>query len=252
VPDGSAIQTVPSFRQGAAGSVGISGAIDQSLPSFAQRAEFFATLEAIRADALRLYYAGQEINHLRAVGTVPGVRVLHVAARNGHGAGILRYLGGNLYWRAPGSSTFGAAVAVPTDGHYLLFDGDDLDAFVRVEVYTDHLLAGDARVFLRDRYENAIGFDDVTAAEAAAGDVTTWSITCRNESDEILYDLTAWVDFATTGITLSADDVTYAAGVALGNLDPAESVPLYIKRTIAAAADYAPRLLTHLHFRFQA
>ena len=97
------------------------GVIGGSGASLAGRAAAFDS-QPTSADALRLYLVGIEIMHLLAVGTVPGVRILLAAARNGTGAGLLRYLAGALYWRAPGSATFGAAVPAAVDGEYHVAD----------------------------------------------------------------------------------------------------------------------------------
>ena len=210
-------------------------------------------LDATLADALRLYASpGVEITHLRAVGTIPGVRILLAAARNGPGVGMLRYLDGSLYWRAPGSATFGDAVAATVDGEYLVTDGEDAFKFVRCQAYADYLQERDGRVFLADRYQNAIGHDDVTAAEALAGSIETWQITARNESNVPLYHVSAWVDFETSGLELSANGVDWLGGASLGDLSPAAEVTLHLRRTIGAEAAYDPAVLNHVHFAFGA
>ncbi|HUX15706.1 MAG TPA: hypothetical protein VMW52_04485, partial [Phycisphaerae bacterium] len=197
----------------------------------------------------------------RLIGTVPGVVPLAVAglAGPGPGAGHLRAGedGSSLAWRAPGSATFGPLAPVALDGDYLLEDGEDADKWLRVRVYVDDLPDGaaEAEVLIQDRYANGLGHDDVTAAEAAAGDQADWTLTLENVSAVRLERVVAWL-VNTVAIEISADDVTYrrptleVEALGLGAVEPAGSIPLYVRRTVAAGAGPQPRLLNRLRLAF--
>lgn len=214
-------------------------------------------------DSIRIEQSGTEVRHLEAVRTLPGVVVLNVAASNGPGMGRLKTSGDGtlLAWQAPGSSTFGTAVDVSADDTYLLADGEDADKWIRVEVYADYLAPTprSTRVHLKDLYENGPGHDDVTAAEASAGDVVTYELGVANDSAATVYNIRAWLDAAADGnayLELSADEVDWStptsepAGVELGNVLTGNSATLYVRRTIPASESYDPDLLAHLHFGF--
>ena len=229
---------------------------------------------ATRSDALRLQVplGGAEIRSLHAapVGPIPGVAVLAVAAINGPsgggggsgGAGRVRSYGDGtlLAWRAPGSATFGETVDVSAGGSFLLEDGEDTDKWVRISVDPDWLnpaaAAGD--VFLADVYENWVGYFDVTAAQALAGNVQTWSIALKNASGSPIWDLKVWLDSSiagVNGIQISTDNVNWYAPDAedhadvleFGDLAAAAVATLYVKRTIPAAAPSDPDVLNWLH-----
>ena len=117
----------------------------------------------------------------------------------------------------------------------------------------------EARVFLADRYANGIGHDDVTAGEAAAGDVAEYELTVANDSSDTVCNILAWLDASAEGsayLELSDDGVSWSSptteptGVALGNIVAAGSATLYARRTIPAAEPFDPAVLTHLHFGF--
>jgi len=211
------------------------------------------------ADALRIYHQGAEVPLLTAVGTLRGVIVTHAAAANGPGAGRLRCNSAGLAWQPPGESQYGDAVDVSAGGVFLV-TGPSADKFLRVTVHADYLmLPSETRVLLADRYNNAIASDDVTAAEAAAGDVETHELTAANDGDETLYNVRAWLDptaEATAYLEISANGSDWSSptsdptGIELGDLPAGATVPVYLRRTIPAGEPYDPKVLTHLHFGF--
>ena len=215
---------------------------------------------ATQADSLRLSVSGVEVKHLGCVGAVPGVAPLLAAARNGPGSGDLKTEGDGTWilWRAPGSSSYGTPVALSGDGAYLLEDGDDRDAWLRVQAYTSYLLPAGAagRVLLGDVYAGGTTDDDVAAGEATAGSVTTYTITLRNDSAMRLGRLVAWLDAATAGIEISDDGVAWvnptseATGLELPDLGPGATDTLHLRRTIAALADSDPEVLDVFHVAF--
>jgi hypothetical protein len=203
-------------------------------------------------DVIRARIDGVEILNFHVIGTVAGVVPRQAAARNGPGQGLLRIGagGGALTWQAPGSKLAGAEVAVTSDGDYLLEDGEDNSKWLRVEVHAAYLRTGEAAaVSLADRYANGPPGDDVTAAEALAGDVTTWTIDLLNEGDEALSELAVWLDSETERLEISADGsewfapTTEPAALSLGDLDAGEAATLYVRRTVAADETFNPRVL---------
>ena len=212
------------------------------------------------ADALRIRNGGSELPSLRCIRTVPGVRVLMAAGLNGPGTGYLRSIDGWLQYKAPGSETFGLRVAVPADGNYVLEDGEDIDKYLRVQVYADYLVTGsiESPVELADRFAGTIPHDDVTAGEAAAGDVADYSFTIYNAGPGIISQIKAWVDYRDQHTQISDDDATWvkptseSAALEFADLLPGASHTLYVRRTIVAGSPADPDVLRLFHTSFHA
>ena len=212
------------------------------------------------ADALRVRRAiNIEAEWLRAVGTIPGVVVTYVAGANGPGEGYLRCNrdGDAVAWRAPGSSTYGPYVPRPADGTYYIEDGDDPDAYLRVAAYADYLEADiEAQVLVSDRFNNRMGYEDVAAEDAAAGEIVTYNFGLRNVSSSRVHRPSIWLDPATDDLQISDDQVTWvsptteATALVLPDMDPNDLDVLYVKRTIGAAAESSPSVLNLLQLSF--
>ena len=211
-------------------------------------------------DALTLATDAVEVKHLTHTGTIPGVVIDAVAARNGPGVGVLRSIdtGTSLQWRAPDSATFGTAVATPADGTYRLLDGDDENKWVRVTVHVNYLLpqAVSASVQLEDRHNGAMG-RDATAEEATAGDSLLYTITMTNQTTTVLTNIVAWLDADTTSFfaidnqgTSYGEPTTEESGVAFGDLPAGASATLYVLRAIEESTAAQPRLLDVFHLAF--
>jgi|GEM_PF-2387286 len=226
---------------------------------------------ATRADALMLKttgISGVELQYLHAVGTIPGVQVACVAARNGPGTGIIRSTGDgqSMQWRAPGSQTFGEVVWCGCDGMYLLEDGEDYDKWVRVQVYADYLFAGasESRIYLADMFNNVIGSRDFTATEAQDGSSLIYLFERKNVSGFDATDLKLWIDpdhvfDAVTGNGVKVwggsdwvapDSEDHPDVLMLDRLKPGEYVVSMARRWVAAGETAAPNLLECLHFSF--
>ena len=90
---------------------------------------------------------------------------------------------------------------VSAGGSFLLEDGDDRDKWARVSV-TASRLAGtpaEARVLTREVYGNGVSYDDVSSAEASAGDVQTWELALANDSHIWLTGVLVWIDSTVSG-----------------------------------------------------
>jgi hypothetical protein len=213
-----------------------------------------------RGDALRVRTSGGvEIPSLTAVGAIPGVVPLAAAGQNGPGTGYVRCDGnGRLAWKAPGSNTYGELVTVAADGSYLLEDGEDRDAWLRVQVRTAFLPStpAEAQVLLGDRY-NALGPDDVTSAEASAGLVETTTFQLYNAGAHRVDALKAWLDASVSGIELSTDGsswstpTTEGAALAFGNVNPGSFATLHVRRSVVAGAASNARITNILRFSWE-
>lgn len=200
--------------------------------------------------------------HLSALGTLPGVRIDRLAGANGPGEGRLRSSrdGTWLSWRAPGSTLFGSQVECAADGIYQLRDGENQDAWVDVEVYTAYLWLGalDAEVLLTDVYNNELAQGNVTAAQASAGNVATYTTTISNMGTSTMEGIVVWIDSSVSGLDISDDGVawvsptTEATGLAFASLASGASMTLHLRRTISASSSADARILNWIKMAFDA
>lgn len=219
-----------------------------------------------RGDGLHLQLAGGDAGFMRVVGTLVGVVVLAVGSRNGPGTGrLIAAPGQMLAWQAPGSTTPGQAQACTNDGVYLLEDGSDPSKYVRVQVYASYLPAsGEAMIAMQDAYN---GLADVTAVQAAAGltDITTFALknvsNTTNGAPMLATLVKMWLD-QTAGynpnLSISSDNVNFFTptgpgdpnALAWASIAAGASVPVYLKRTIGAAAPANPIARNALQFQW--
>ena len=212
-------------------------------------------------DSLKIESSGVEVSHLYVIGAIPGVIPLLASASNGPGLGSISSSGDGaiLHWRAPGSAIAGAGVVCLTDGNYLLQDGADTNKWLRVQVDVSELegTSRQSEVALTDIFNNAIATDDITANQASAGNVETYTLTLENQSNTILSQLTAWIDATVLGIEISDDGASWVSptsketGLALPDLSPAATDTLHVRRTITAGAASDGNVLTYLHFSYR-
>lgn len=217
-------------------------------------------LPATRNDALRLLNGSSEVI-TRSVGAIPGVVVVQVSGRNGPGAGTLFASAGGLSWQAPGSSTPGAIVAIPSDATYMLEDGEDSSKWIRVQTYGDEgwlsqTAAG--TIDIADSY-NVYGIDDVSAANAASGHTETVTFNLKNVWSHTVQNVRMWLDPAVVDLTISSDGTNFFdptsetdvhvlswASIAAGS-----SVTVTVKRIIPASTGSFPSVLNFIQFSWQ-
>ena len=214
------------------------------------------------ADALRCEVSSVETIHLVAVGTIKGAKVTGVAGRNGPGTATLRStketIGWRLAYKAPGSSAWGNPQRIEADGTVLLEDGEDTSKWVRVQVWVDYLDLGrrEGSVKLREVYNNDVGSDDVTAAEATAGDVETYTVTLANDGTLTISQIKIWLDPSTVNLEISDDGASWvsptteATALELPDLASGSTDTLHIRRTIAAGEASDPAVLSRIHLAF--
>jgi hypothetical protein len=195
------------------------------------------------------------------IGTIPGVIPLLAAGRNGPGSARLASSGDGTYlrWRAPGSTVYGAPERCAADGNYLLRDGLDACKWLRAQVDASELASGarETVVTLVDRFNTAIASDDVSAAEATAGDVEDHTVTLKNQGNKILSWLKVWIDPVVVSLQMADDGATWvsptnkSSALTLPDLAVAGTDVLHIRRTITAGASFDGGLLNHLHFSWR-
>jgi len=205
-------------------------------------------------DALIISVSSTETEMLHYILTLPGVTIDYISAANGPGIGMLRYLDGNLYWKAPGSDTWGVPEIAVDGKQCLLVDGNK---YVRVTIDTDYVIDGtEVVIHIEDVYDNDVSYDDVTAGEATAGDITDYTCDMDNNSGNVISQLKVWLNANNTGLEISDDDITYVSpGTELTALDFADiggndSATLYLRRTITAGAGSDADVLSQLYFSF--
>jgi hypothetical protein len=209
-------------------------------------------------DALHFEQSSTEIQQLRAIRTLDGVAVTFASGRNGPGIGRLKSTGNGtvLSYRAPGSSTFGRPVVCGTNaGEYRLDDGEDVGKYVRIQIWTSKVIPGSAQANVRldDIYGNGISNDDVTASEAAAGDVADHNIQLKNYSNTILSHVKVWLDKTVVYLQISDDDATWISPTTestaqdIADILPGATQTLYFRRTIVAGTSRSSGILNLLH-----
>lgn len=196
---------------------------------------------------------------LRAVGTIPGVAILHAAGRNGPGIGLIASdSSGRLRWRAPGSASFGPEVEPVADGQYVLEDGADRDKFVRVQTYSAFMInsMSDA-VYLDELYGTPIAAADIDAADASTGKTENFVIPMFNDGNVIMSNIVAWLDPSAVDLEISDDPggpwitgTTEATGFSFGDIPVSGARGMILRRTIGAASPADPDVLNLVHVAF--
>lgn len=147
------------------------------------------------ADAsLGNYRSSREVGVLAATISSPisNVTVDYIAGANGTGTGTLTATGSDtLAWTPPGG-TQGAAVTI-LNGETKILEGSDLNQFVRVTRTSATALSGTATLAIVDVYNNDVGLDNVSSAEATAGDNEYRAVCLKNVNSVTVADLRAYV-----------------------------------------------------------
>lgn len=207
------------------------------------------------SDQLQLTISAVPLVSLQAIGTLHGVRITAVAGLNGPGAGLLSIdADGLVVWSPPGGAE-GAAVDVTAGGSFTIF-GADPNQWISISVEADYLaLASQASVVLQDIYDGPLVGTDCTAAQAAAGNVQSWSVTLHNTSASRMIDVLVWLAEDATHWQLSADNATWSAPdsshfLPLPPIAAAGSGILYIRRSIVAGELSQAELLLLVHLEW--
>lgn len=152
--------------------------------------------------------------------TIGGVTV-NDAAANAVGSGTLSYLvsGQTLTWTPP-SGAAGVAVPVGTNGTYMIHGAGTTAGYLRVTVVAASLPAGNVSqtVTIANRDNNL--FDDVTKAEALAGNINYRCIYVKNtHASDTATNVSIWIHQDSLGadtIAIGADPAGVGDGVSTG------------------------------------
>jgi len=201
---------------------------------------------------------------MHAVRVIDGVWITAVSGRLDVGTGRMRSHsnGRQLSWQAPGSSNAGEHVHCGVDAEYLLYDGDDDNAWVRVQVDVSELLPSpqDSQVYMADLYDNGLCPDDFDAGEAVAGALETNTLYLQNDGDAAVHQVAMWIDAASDntivfriggGAWVSPADEASAEVVA-ETIAPGANVSVTVRVVIAAESPSDDDALCKLHAVFQA
>lgn len=226
------------------------------LPSFPSGLSLSATIatpsvgsDLYAGSMIRADYSGSEFDSLVPFGAPAGVRVTRVGGLNGPGVGALICRpNGQLAWRAPRSGTSGDYADVSGGGTFVLRDGEMPDRWIEVAVSPAHLACESSGVHLRDAIPTALCAGNVTAAQAASGNVATRVVTLRNASAVLAaVDALVWLDARVRFIELSWDGASWfapqtqaaaLAGMGAVTIAASGTQSLHVRRTIPAATGH--------------
>lgn len=120
-----------------------------------------------------------------------------------------------LTWTPPGGSA-GAAVTIANGETKVLEGSGAPEQYIRVSRTTADDLTGAATVALTKKYNNAIGFDNVEASEASAGDTEYRAMMVKNESTVSVENVKVYI--ATLG-TQRVSDTTQLGASGAGTVE---------------------------------
>lgn len=121
---------------------------------------------------------------------IANIDVDFVAGRNGTGDGTLTASGDDdLHWTPPGGSQGATVTILNGETKILEGGGGEPGKYIQVTRTSASVLTGTATVTLTDSMNNAVGFDDVSSAEASAGDTEYRCIAIKNDSSASVTDL---------------------------------------------------------------
>jgi len=188
--------------------------------------------ENSRADSVRAYYSGASVDggtqtdpdaslgNYRSssehqplaasiTNAIANVTIDYVSGKNATGAGSLEATGNDtLRWTAPGGAP-GASVTITNGQTKVLEDADNPGKYVRVTRTSATNLTGTATVTLTEVLNNLVGFDNVSSAEAAAGDDEYRFLFLKNGSAVNVESFKAWV--GTLGTQATTDTAQLSA-----------------------------------------
>ena len=114
---------------------------------------------------------------------ITNITVNFVAGANGVGAGTITATGNDtLAWTPPGGSQGANVTILNGETKILEGGGGATGKYVRVTRNDAVAMTGTATVTLADQFNNLIGFDNVTSAEATAGDTEYRALFFKNEA----------------------------------------------------------------------
>lgn len=135
---------------------------------------------------------------------IANISVDFVGAANGTGAGTLTVTGSDtVKWTPPGGGQ-GTNVTI-LNGESKVIEGSDLNKYIRISRTSATALTGTATITISEPVNNVFGFDNVSAAEASAGDTEYRAVCIENVSAVAVTSITCKLKTLgtqqTTGVT---------------------------------------------------
>ncbi len=166
------------------------------------------------------FRSGNEITHLAYAVSNPisNLTIDFLAGANGTGSGTITVTGDDtLTWTPPGGSA-GPAVTILNGETKILEAAGAPEKFIRVSRTSTDPLTGTATLTLTDQFNNVIGMDNVSSAEAAAGDTEYRAIMLRNEAATEVKNVKIYIGTLGTQLTTGGTQLGSSGG---GTVSPA-------------------------------
>lgn len=191
------------------------------------------------ADSIRLYLTGaasqgaaqadpnlslggfrssSEITHLAYSVSSPiaNLTIDFLAGANGTGTGTITVTGSDtLTWTPPGGSA-GPAVTILNGETKILEAAGAPEKFIRISRTSADALTGTATLTLTDQFNNVIGMDNVSSAEAAAGDTEYRAIMLKNEADTEVKNVKIYIGTLGAAKTSGGAQLSASGGGSIG------------------------------------
>lgn len=181
--------------------------------------------------SLGKFLSGTEIQcmSISRSNNIANVSVDYAARENGEGGGTLTASGADeLRWTPPGGTQGPAVTIANGETKILEGGGGELQKYLRVSRTSATALSGTDTITLSKVLNNAVGFDNVSSAEQAAGDTEYRCIGLKNESGSSVENVKAYIK--TLGSTQTTDGGQLGAAgagtvITTGNMDAATAWP---------------------------
>ena len=214
---------------------------------------------------------------VRVYNAIRGVTIDHVSGRNGTGiASLTATSADKLAWTPPGGSQGVPVTIANGETQVIEGGGSDEGALARVTRTSADDLTGAASVKLTECYGTAVGFEDLTDAQATSG-LTEYHCLCLyNGSASDLTDVYAWMDADCSSRVWIGKQVVIAGGNILADTWPNGGSPsgisfvqgtaettlswgtiaagdiggLWVKRLVEASAGPSASVLNKLGYKY--
>lgn len=164
-------------------------------------------------NALGNYRSATEATRVGWIVITPlaSLRVDQASRQNGVGAGaIITVTANKVRYRAPGSSTAGAAIRLNNGDTKTLPDGDDPSKWIRVTRISSNDFSGQASIEFVEQFHNLVGFDDVPTVDTVAGSDKYRAIYLR--AAERCTSIKAYIETLGPSAVTSGDVLTSGGG----------------------------------------
>jgi len=140
--------------------------------------------------SLGKYRSSTEVLQLNADYTTENFLISFTAGANGTGTGYVQQSFRNFRWKAPGEDDYGPWVYV-SGAVKVLYAASGRDKYIRIQRLGD--TSAVVTVTLTEDANNVIALDEVSSAEAAAGDAEYRCFCMKNEGANTLANICLWL-----------------------------------------------------------